>query len=141
MKNTDFGKTWALKGTVVKCESLWIEDLQSFKCQILSKFEEKNIVYNFIFDKQGLFLFSCFKDDDNVSPKDGGENIRDDVASRTESSQDLVNPVSPLTPSDVDWDALYEEDAEEDEVDMKSHGSVITHLLSQVGTSFSNRGG
>lgn len=52
-----------------------------------------------------------------------------------------MNPVSPLTPSEVDWDALYEEDEEEDEVDMKSHGSVITHLLSQVGTIFSNRAG
>ena len=41
-------------------------------------------------------------------------------------------PVSPLTPSEVDWDALYEEESEESEVDMKSHGSVITHLLSQV---------
>ena len=39
--------------------------------------------------------------------------------------------VSPLTPSEVDWDSLYEEEAEEAEVDMKSHGSVITHLLSQ----------
>ena len=39
--------------------------------------------------------------------------------------------VSPLTPSDVDWDSLYEEAVEEEEVDMKSHGSVITHLLSQ----------
>ena len=52
-----------------------------------------------------------------------------------------MNPVSPLTPSEVDWDALYEEDEEEDEVDMKSHGSVITHLLSQVGTIFSKRAG
>lgn len=41
---------------------------------------------------------------------------------------------SPLTPSDkeIDFDALYEEDKEESDVDMKSHGSVITHLLSQV---------
>lgn len=53
---------------------------------------------------------------------------------------DLVNPPapvviqSPLTPSekDVDFDALYEADDDEDNVDMKSHGSVITHLLSQV---------
>ena len=32
---------------------------------------------------------------------------------------------------DVDWDALYNDESEQD-VDMKSHGSVITHLLSQV---------
>ena len=34
---------------------------------------------------------------------------------------------------EIDWDALYGPDAEEEtEVDMKSQGSVITHLLSQV---------
>lgn len=43
---------------------------------------------------------------------------------------------SPMTPpvegkDDIDWDALYGSEDEED-VDMKSHGSVITHLLSQV---------
>ena len=43
--------------------------------------------------------------------------------------------VSPLTTNEVDhvdWDSLYEEAVEEEEVDMKNHGSVITHLLSQV---------
>ena len=40
--------------------------------------------------------------------------------------------VSPLTPSEMDWDSLYEEEEEESEIDMKSQGSVITHLLSQV---------
>ena len=67
--------------------------------------------------------------------------IKDDVlASKSQGEKDCEitvsvlteTPVSPLTPSDVDWDALYEEDEEESEVDMKSHGSVITHLLSQV---------
>ena len=43
--------------------------------------------------------------------------------------------MSPLTPSDVDWDSLYEDVVEEEEVDMKSHGSVITHLLSQESSS------
>ena len=32
---------------------------------------------------------------------------------------------------EIDWDALYG-DEDETDVDMKSHGSVITHLLSQV---------
>ena len=43
---------------------------------------------------------------------------------------------SPLTPNDdanVDYDALYEPAAADDEeMDMKNHGSVITHLLSQA---------
>ena len=43
-----------------------------------------------------------------------------------------VSSLTPLTPSDIDWDSLYEDDAQEEDVDMKSHGSVITHLLSQV---------
>lgn len=33
---------------------------------------------------------------------------------------------------EIDWDALYNRDEDEADVDMKSHGSVITHLLSQV---------
>ena len=34
---------------------------------------------------------------------------------------------------EIDWDALYGVDGEDEtDVDMKSHGSVITHLLSQV---------
>ena len=55
-----------------------------------------------------------------------------DVTSQGLASAVVQEPVSPLTPSDVDWDALYEDDANEEDVDMKSHGSVITHLLSQV---------
>merc|ERR1712226_976956 len=39
--------------------------------------------------------------------------------------------MTPNDNGDVDWDALYDDEDEED-VDMKSHGSVITHLLSQV---------
>jgi len=65
-------------------------------------------------------------------------DAQDDVASKSGSeivhvqapSPDLV---SPLTPSDIDWDSLYaNDDGKEEDVDMQSHGSVITHLLSQV---------
>jgi len=70
-------------------------------------------------------------------------DAQDDMASKAGSESGSAAPppsatptpslVSPLTPSEVDWDALYEEDGEEEgDVDMKSHGSVITHLLSQV---------
>lgn len=46
--------------------------------------------------------------------------------------RDLQSPLTPVEGrDDVDWDALYGVEDEED-VDMKSHGSVITHLLSQV---------
>lgn len=34
--------------------------------------------------------------------------------------------------SEINWDDFYDEELIQDEVDMKSHGSVITHLLSQV---------
>ena len=46
--------------------------------------------------------------------------------------------LSPLTPTlddnnvEIDFDALYEPGDDEADVDMKSHGSVLTHLLSQV---------
>jgi hypothetical protein len=47
-----------------------------------------------------------------------------------------VAPInSPLTPSkddSVDYDAMYDENDDDEDVDMKNHGSVLTHLLSQV---------
>jgi hypothetical protein len=47
-------------------------------------------------------------------------------------TRDVVDLHSPVE-TNVDYDALYESnDADEEDVDMKSHGSVITHLLSQV---------
>ena len=51
------------------------------------------------------------------------------VVATTVDDVDLQTPFD----NDVDYDALYEEaDDLEEDVDMKSHGSVITHLLSQV---------
>ena len=46
---------------------------------------------------------------------------------------DLQSPLTPVEgrETEVDWDDLYKGE-DESEVDMKSHGSVITHLLSQV---------
>jgi len=49
------------------------------------------------------------------------------------SINDINSPITPIEGQEIDWDALYGPDAEEEtEVDMKSQGSVITHLLSQV---------
>lgn len=49
--------------------------------------------------------------------------------------KDASNPRSSLTPfrndGSLDYDALYEDDSESD-LSMESHGSVVTHLLSQV---------
>ena len=46
--------------------------------------------------------------------------------------QDIQSPMTPKEGrEDINWDDLYSIEDEED-VDMKSHGSVITHLLSQV---------
>jgi len=72
-------------------------------------------------------------DDDDDDFFDAQVEVEDDSEHERQNREEREdNPVSPLTPSDVDWDALYEEDEEESEVDMKSHGSVITHLISQV---------
>ncbi len=53
-----------------------------------------------------------------------------------DSACDVSGAQSPLTPRsdmEIDYDSLYSSaDADDDDVDMKSHGSVITHLLSQV---------
>jgi len=66
--------------------------------------------------------------DDILASKAQGLNYEPETTVPTS----VENPVSPLTPSDIDWDALYEEEEDESDLDMKSHGSVITHLLSQV---------
>ena len=58
-------------------------------------------------------------------------HTRNEIIFLSLTHQEEKDEVSPLTPRDVDWDSLYEEAVEEEEVDMKSHGSVITHLLSQ----------
>jgi len=59
------------------------------------------------------------------------------VAAATPSTvEELLSPLTPTLDDnnvEIDFDALYEEsDADEADVDMKSHGSVLTHLLSQV---------
>ena len=80
-----------------------------------------------------------FDAQDDVASKAGWDvaSLRQVAAAGPSSSSSseatvAVSSVTPLTPSDIDWDSLYEDDAQEEDVDMKSHGSVITHLLSQV---------
>merc|ERR1719186_898243 len=76
--------------------------------------------------------------DDFVVAKPVFEAVGDEGNGDSGSIQVVSAPVlpaqqvSPLTPSEMDYDALYEEEEDTEEVDMKSHGSVITHLLSQV---------
>ena len=56
-----------------------------------------------------------------------------DLSSEPPAAAEPIN--SPLTPNDdasVDYDALYEAADDDEDVDMKNHGSVLTHLLSQV---------
>ena len=85
-----------------------------------------------------------FDAQDDVASKAGSDvaSLKQVAAAGPSSSSSeatvAVTSVTPLTPSDIDWDSLYEDDAQEEDVDMKSHGSVITHLLSQVGSLILN---
>merc|ERR1719282_1922706 len=73
------------------------------------------------------------EDDFFDAQEDAASKAGSDVCSTmTAPVSNSTDNVTPLTPSDIDWDALYDDDAQEEDVDMKSHGSVITHLLSQV---------
>ena len=73
------------------------------------------------------------EDDFFDAQEDAASKAGSDVCSMmTAPVTNSTHHVTPLTPSDIDWDALYDDDALEEDVDMKSHGSVITHLLSQV---------
>jgi hypothetical protein len=55
-----------------------------------------------------------------------------------DESYSCADIMSPMTPEmdendeNIDYDKLYENEDDEGDLDMKSHGSVITHLLSQV---------
>lgn len=65
---------------------------------------------------------------DDVASRQGGTSVTSEPPTLAEEGE-----VSPLTPSEVDWDALYDNSEDtEDALDMKNNGSVITHLLSQV---------
>ena len=73
------------------------------------------------------------EDDFFDAQEDAASKAGSDVSSMmTAPVSNSTSNVTPLTPSDIDWDSLYDDDAQEEDVDMKSHGSVITHLLSQV---------
>ena len=50
----------------------------------------------------------------------------------TASPEPINSPLTPNEEANVDYDALYEDADDDEDVDMKNHGSVITHLLSQV---------
>lgn len=52
------------------------------------------------------------------------------IANETNSQRDSLTTPFRVDGS-IDYDALYEDDAE-DNISMESHGSVVTHLLSQV---------
>ena len=73
------------------------------------------------------------EDDDDDDECDNHKNLSLDL--NNAGASPVVMPInSPLTPGgeDIDYDALYEDEEDETNVDMNSHGSVITHLLSQV---------
>ena len=73
------------------------------------------------------------EDDFFDAQEDAASKAGSDVSSMMAAPvSNSTHHVTPLTPSDIDWDDLYDDDAQEEDVDMKSHGSVITHLISQV---------
>ena len=71
-----------------------------------------------------------------TSSSQSTHNPPSDLAISSQSPEAATEPInSPLTPNadeSVDYDALYEATDDDEDVDMKNHGSVLTHLLSQV---------
>lgn len=73
----------------------------------------------------------------SVSLKDADDTLNEQseemksIKSDPNSSRDsLTTPIR--NDGSIDYDALYEEDDANDAVSMESHGSVVSHLLSQV---------
>ena len=92
----------------------FVEEIDGVKCQTSSSIEQS-------FDR--------------VRPEILGFN----EPSLTRNDNYPLEPiVSPMTPGmnendeNIDYDQLYENVNDDEDLDMKSHGSVITHLLSQV---------
>ncbi|XP_078048132.1 oxysterol-binding protein-related protein 9 isoform X3 [Augochlora pura] len=79
---------------------------------------------------------------DEISPPSAMQNHitvrrRDSERPQTHADNSIENrKQNPLPPTkgdgSVDYDALYEEESETEMDSMESHGSVVTHLLSQV---------
>ncbi|XP_017879257.1 oxysterol-binding protein-related protein 9 isoform X2 [Ceratina calcarata] len=78
---------------------------------------------------------------DEISPPSAQNHItikRDSERSQSQadvlSTENRKQPPLPPTKGDgsLDYDALYEEESETEMDSMESHGSVVTHLLSQV---------
>ena len=78
----------------------------------------------------------------DVSPLASPRNGKPEVAPTTHDSSTTGNETLSTSgdlQSSIDYDELYEAESDADaDVDMKSHGSVLTHLLSQVSTFFRN---
>lgn len=76
--------------------------------------------------------------DATENPYSSQSSIKDDVEAGDLPpviKKEISNPRNSLTPyridGSLDYDALYEDETEND-ISMESHGSVVTHLLSQV---------
>lgn len=67
-------------------------------------------------------------DDGNASSNENQQVSRRGFLQPLDSNNDS----SPLMEKAIDFDAIYEDDEEEDLGSVESHGSVISHLLSQV---------
>lgn len=75
------------------------------------------------------------EDDDDDAVNVFSSNVIENSGEDAEISSDLSTPVNEPLPEAfrVDYDAMYDaDDGNDDDVDMKSHGSVIAHMLSQV---------
>lgn len=71
----------------------------------------------------------------SISLKDA-EDANDTTEDQVSINNEMVSPRDSLSSpfrmdGSIDYDALYEDNAEND-ISMESHGSVVTHLLSQV---------
>lgn len=77
--------------------------------------------------------------DATENPFSSQSSIKDDIVDEPlppAPKKDSTNPRNSLTTpfrndGSLDYDAMYEDDSEND-ISMESHGSVVTHLLSQV---------
>merc|ERR1712223_1105541 len=72
---------------------------------------------------------------DRIRPEVLGFNEPNIAGNENYLSETVMSPMTPEMDENnenIDYDKLYENVEDDEDLDMKSHGSVITHLLSQV---------
>ena len=105
---------------------------ESYESDSDDEFYEAN---DFIEELDGVKCLTSASIEDRIRPEVLGFNEPNIAGNENYLSEPVMSPMTPEMDENnenIDYDKLYENVEDDEDLDMKSHGSVITHLLSQV---------